>query len=889
MEHLIHSRHKRLLSALLLGAATLYGLTTSALVNAEDVQQPIYPDPATSANSCMADAYFNTGGSGMKGTLGESLNCTANDVEITEVTPLAIILPDDTESDILTCTLGQTFKLKADVRVRANAAERWDTTFYVPRKEGVNPDTIYQDGEACSILLPVPIGTEGYDPLFLKAQNLDGDVCGDIKKSELTADEYTLEGAVFEIICEDGDEEDPDNPPDGKADFNYCAAWDNIERNNCSDSLPHPGQVPNNKSKCKCDNFPIDVTPEPEVPQVIKSVTPSSSNEPEGTFRYTLKITKGEGADVTITSIYDVYRSSTDNSIYKEFNLNAGADDQGILNLLDLSPDHLNTCKGAVPTTLTDASPTLSCSFSIQISDEDLPDDPDPTTENAAEQPQEKYDNFIRFSATDSLGRGIIVGDDTCDPIIDPASNVGNCSNIKTVSMINVDPEVEITKTPVSGPGLRNVGGVWYIDDEGFITYEVTVTNKSLVDAAWIIQLTDDNGTEDPLDDIDLLSDESGSPACKTATNSSLSKTDGTFTCRYTVDVTVNEGNTYTNEAKVIVNDNEARAASDTDTASITRAEPMISLLKDVAVWVDSTTPLPALGDPAFAQEAEVDEPGGRVVYQFTITNANSVTKEDIYVTSLIDDVLFGSSRATSGPQRTDECDFTTPVVVEYGTPYQCTLVADVTGNGSDDSNTVYDDTFLLNTAQVTAKRNPGDDTEAPTYSNQDTAQVNFINLVPSIESKFGFHANVFVKVTNKSTFEAVTVHNMFVRGVAIPDGNDDVTVEVPDPNGQPGDTLVLFKMFDDSQTVADQLLTQAFGENIDPIYPYCQTGVPIAALQTYRCFIRVQIFDAFGVLKAFDADENDNGGITVQVIDDDNTISEGKVNVKVEALNVDQ
>ncbi|NMT57037.1 hypothetical protein HKB02_05070, partial [Vibrio parahaemolyticus] len=145
----------------------------------------------------MADAYFDTGGSGMKGTLGEALNCTANDVEITQVIPKEIILPDGSSSGNLTCTLGETFKLKADIRVRANAAERWDTTFYVPRKENVDPDVIYQDGDACSVLLPVPVGAGGFDPDFLVAQQLDGDACGDIKKSELTADEYTLEDAVF--------------------------------------------------------------------------------------------------------------------------------------------------------------------------------------------------------------------------------------------------------------------------------------------------------------------------------------------------------------------------------------------------------------------------------------------------------------------------------------------------------------------------------------------------------------------------------------------------------------------------------------------------------------------------------------------------------------------
>ncbi|MDG2815218.1 hypothetical protein P7M23_24520, partial [Vibrio parahaemolyticus] len=176
---------------------------------------------------------------------------------------------------------------------------------------------------------------------------------------------------------------------------------------------------------------------------------------------------------------------------------------------------------------LTDTTPSTSCSFYVQINDEDLPDDPAPTTANAAGQPEELYQNFIRFSATDNEGRGTVIGDDTCDPTDGDATNDdGNCSNVVPVKMINVDPAVDITKTPISGPGLRNVAGAWYIDDEGLITYEVTVTNLSTVDSAWVIQLVDDNGTPGNLaDDINLLADSTGSPACNTAPDNPNSDT----------------------------------------------------------------------------------------------------------------------------------------------------------------------------------------------------------------------------------------------------------------------------------------------------------------------------------------------------------------------------
>ncbi|MCV5232279.1 hypothetical protein OFC56_34500, partial [Escherichia coli] len=82
----------------------------------------------------------------------------------------------------------------------------------------------------------------------------------------------------------------------------------------------------------------------------------------------------------------------------------------------------------------------------------------------------------------------------------------------------------------------------------------------------------------------------------------------------------------------------------------------MITLVKDVAVSVDANVPTPAIDSASFMQSINVDEPGDEVVYRFTMTNANAVTKEDLTVISLTDDVLFSSVRASaSSTQRSDE------------------------------------------------------------------------------------------------------------------------------------------------------------------------------------------------------------------------------------------
>lgn len=676
---------------------------------------------------CMADAYIKAGGKGMSNTLGESLNCTANDVEITQVIP---------KNPNQACDLGDTFTFYADVTIRTNAAERWDTTFYLPLND-LSPQVIQgANAQNCSLLIPKP-GEE-------QAANLDGDQCGDIKKSLLTNDQYVLHDEPITMLCADADR-------DGRADFNYCAAWDNISRNNCDvDDNPVVGQVPNNKSKCNCGNFNINVVVNPNPPTLSKELlSADQANEPEGTFKYKLTITKDAvPADVMIQSLRDIVRSSTDNNVFANFDLNSNTDQTvGNLTLLGSDPD--NTCDSddlTLPQTLTTASPTLSCVLVMKIEDEDLPDDGSP----------ELYQDFIRATATRVDGT-TAVGNDLCDPTDDdPNNNAGNCTNVVTVKMANVDPVLEITKEAESGPGLHKIGDVWFIEESGDVTYVVTITNTSTVDAVLLTSLTDTAIT-------DLLNDDSGSPACSLAANMTLAKDGGSFTCRYVANVSLGQGETYTNTVAVGGKDNEDRPASDTADEAVTLGTPSIVLSKEVAA-VNGSDPETVMAAD-FGEEANVNEPGGMVVYRFTITNNNSITEEDLTLSDFIDDVLFASPRATkSSTQRADECIFTTTIA--YGTPYVCTLVADVTGNALDpDPETEVNEGRLVNTAQV--KATTPQNTEVT--SNEDQATVNFDDVPPSIEGGFALKATVFLNVKNKS-FEKIYLKSLRILGMAVRD-----------------------------------------------------------------------------------------------------------------------
>ena len=100
-----------------------------------------------------------------------------------------------------------------------------------------------------------------------------------------------------------------------------------------------------------------------------------------GIFKYLLTVTRDatNKADVIITALEDVVRSSTDTSVYGAFNLHSSSDQvSGNLTLLGSDEDY--TCDDlTLPATLSTTAPGLSCVLVMKVSDEDLPDDARPT------------------------------------------------------------------------------------------------------------------------------------------------------------------------------------------------------------------------------------------------------------------------------------------------------------------------------------------------------------------------------------------------------------------------------------------------------------------------------------------------------------------------------
>ncbi len=172
----------------------------------------------------------------------------------------------------------------------------------------------------------------------------------------------------------------------------------------------------------------------------------------------------------------------------------------------------------------------------------------------------------------------------------DNESNPASDSDSKTVTVTDVLPTVDLTKT-VTPATLPEPGGVF--------TFTLTITNTSIENVT-ITSLGDSNGV---------------TSECSALIGTTLAVGAST-SCTYTV--THTEAGSYDNTAFVYVEDNEGNPASDSDskTVTVTDVLPTVDLVKDV-------TP------------DTLAEPGGAFHFTLTITNTSV---ENVTITALSDD-----------------------------------------------------------------------------------------------------------------------------------------------------------------------------------------------------------------------------------------------------------
>lgn len=671
-------------------ALAVYGLTGTTPANAD-----IYP--GLDHEMCMADAY------------GGTLNCTANDVEITKVIPIDAdgdrsVLPDGTpnpEYDSVECTSGQTFSLNADITVRTNANERYDTTFYLPLTEK-SPMELQGGAEACSLVLPIP----NDEPDQLADVDIDKDQCGDISKA-YGPDQYVLSNETITMLCSPS----PDDPT--KAEFTYCAAWDNISRDNCTaapDSDPYPGQVPGTKSKCNCDSFPIDVFIRPPAPDIVKSAgTPATRTEPGGEYIFNISFTNpSPSASLFITGLTDEVDDNADGSYETSLNL------WGALTNPVPTTDGVylvaSTCPSGAPYELA-PSGTYSCSITVHIVDSDLPNDQSP----------ELYNDVIKVVLQDKNGDSVGTGE-TCPAGLTPGSG-DNCSAIRQVNVTNVAPIITVTKTPSVDEVLEPGGDVTF-------TIEVTSSSGSYDDPLTISSLVDS-----------VFLDLDGQGTC--AKGGSL-YAGSPYTCSFTAPITGNAGYVHSDTVTAKATDNEGDEAQASDGATVNVND------------VPSSITLEKTANPT-----EVDETGDDptvyrdVAYTFAFSVAASGV-DDITFSSLTDDkfgALTGDCMVTTKNGASIPPTPLNGFVLSPGDSASCVITEQLQGNADD---------IHTNLATIS-----GTDEDGQGVADSDDATVTFLDTGLDITPEFAMKATAFVRLTNGSV-DTATITGLTIKGVPL-------------------------------------------------------------------------------------------------------------------------
>lgn len=525
--------------------------------------------------ACMANAYlaFDDKNSLPK----DALNCTANDVEITKVIPLTGPAPDgvpidplDPDSPQLECIEGDPngYTIWAHVEVKTNANSRWDSTFYLPNGEW-DAQTVQSDpNNNCSLLVGKSNASSGNqgDPDF----NLDGDDCSDIKKPPQTV---VHEFQELKLFCIDGSN---NTEPDGLADFRYCAAWDNIERDNCEADVNEVsssgvyGQVPNTKSKCNCDllNIPVFVKPKP--PTIIKElISTSSIVEPGGdyTFRVSFK-NPNPLTSLFITSLSDFVDEGADGSYGSPINLWGatttkvpGIDPDGVYLKDNAECSQPPAIDGGNPGEILgyeldgidDSLPSYECTFTVTIIDSNLPDKILQT-----DVIKELYDDVVKVVLVDKNGSEVINGDSCTSTVGGIPGDHCNVVPIR-VDIFNAPPGITVTKT-------ANPSGI--LEPGGDVEFTITIENGSIQypSTTWDSPLTLISLMDDVY--LDLLDDIDGE--CK-----NMSKTinyNDKVECKFTKEILGDADSiqpVHSNLVTAIAVDNENDQTTDSDNATV--------------------------------------------------------------------------------------------------------------------------------------------------------------------------------------------------------------------------------------------------------------------------------------------------------------------------------
>ncbi|GEA50408.1 hypothetical protein VIN01S_12120 [Vibrio inusitatus NBRC 102082] len=572
-----------------------------------------------------------------------SLTCTANDVQLAEIT-----VP---HGEPTTCRAGEIVTQNLSFKVVSTASIRYNWSFYTTTDPNASPlegpPSDVTNREACLVWVGDLTGGNS------TAQNANGDSCADVTKNNDAL--YNNEEITF--VCADTD-------GDTQVDLQFCATWEQNAGGSCEadsggidpNKLPLPGAP----SKCNCSTATIPITVLPSDPELTKSIFgPASRPEDDifngsNTFTFDLKIKNPNTATpLVITSLTDSF-GGANFSIPTDIDASPGTliEDQVVL---ISATDNDGTCLASGSETVAPGA-TYNCRATFKWHNLDLDD-------------TILVDTIVREDKQNSFQGEWKFGNESPTPT--------EVSNTVTVSITDVPPVLTVTKT-ANKTSIPESGGANF----DLINYTVTFGNASGWDTIQIFA--------NDLDDT-LMQNGANSKSgyLKTCSISGLDLGENPK-CYYPVNLateypTLNAGDIYKNTVSAIPTDEEGTSGTLKDhmvNVNVTNVNPTVSLTKYVKAGGAPASPNTL--DPSLYSDtsASVNEfeladitNAPIVTYLFEITNTSP---ETVNITDFVDFASANGSFSTTPPSQVFDNNIpdTNPVAGDCNTLVGRSMVA---------------------------------------------------------------------------------------------------------------------------------------------------------------------------------------------------------------------
>ena len=642
----------------------------------------------------------------METAAGFSLNCTANDISLSEVFEDDIVI-------IKGCDYpGDTTIFVATFTTVVNAKERHDIGIYFDTGGDLEGDGALTGSCSVSSLEYQP------DPVWLDLDGLSDPLVGEHKASgvqdecgDIDSDHSPLYPEItITTKCVDDD-------GNGFLDLPYCTSWRPSGSNElCTGPLAETvlggmssGVTPGNSAKCKCDdtfNVPVPV---PEAKLIVdKSANPSAINEPGASVTYTVTvdnqgvdpnngvslhtlnddvygdITSVQG-DITATTCTDLpQRLDVNNPPYEcTFDVdvvgNAGDEIPDIVTAIG-TDDRNNEVDGKddAKVTIVGVNPTLTLvktanpktvlepgdfvDFTVKITNTSVSSDP-VTIYSLVDSIHGDLNNVGTCSNSFTLdGAG---GFYTCTFTEFVGTNAGDEETDKVTAKGRDDELKEVTASDTAIVTVGDVPSSITLDKEavpttvnepgGLVAFSFTVTNTSKVDTVFITKLTDNT----------YATDLNGKGDCKLP---QTLKPGEWFKCTASFEVLGDVGDLAENVATASGKDDDGNPVSAKDDATVNFRDvpPAAKLVKTVESAV--------------------------VTYKVVVTN-DSIA-EELFLKALVDDP-YGDVTTVQGDVTATTCNDLPQTLAKKGATgdsYTCTFDAVTTSTVTDTvTGEVYD------------------------------------------------------------------------------------------------------------------------------------------------------------------------------------------------------